>query len=440
MSIGSLASLMSLAGSALDSTQKALNVTAQNVANQNTAGYTRRVVSFQDSVSVSAVNVSVTQQRDPIVEQRLANQTQVAQAASSKLSALNDLQSVFPVNSSGSTALGSALDGLWTSFASLEANPSDTATRQAVLSAAGSFASAMNSAASQLDQQISGINTQIGGIATNINSLSKTIAGLNQQILEGRDTDGSISEQRQQAITQLSNYLGVTVTPNTDNAAVTVTASNGAVLVSGPSSYALDTSSTSGLTGGQIGGMVAVRDGALATARTALDQLATSVANAVNTQNAAGVDANGSSGGAIFSSPSSATGFAANIKVVMASPSGIAAAASGEGSGGNGNASALAALKDAKNTNGETGGDFLAAMLSEIGAQASAASTDNTAQNATLTQIQSQRDAVSGVSLDEEAANLTMYQKAYQANARIFAVADKLMAEAINLGQETTVS
>lgn len=57
-----------------------------------------------------------------------------------------------------------------------------------------------------------------------------------------------------------------------------------------------------------------------------------------------------------------------------------------------------------------------------------------------LTQATTQRDALSGVSLDEEAANLTQYQRSYQAAAKIFAIVNELMANSINLGTDVAVS
>ena len=53
-------------------------------------------------------------------------------------------------------------------------------------------------------------------------------------------------------------------------------------------------------------------------------------------------------------------------------------------------------------------------------------STAKSAAEAVQTQSQSQRDAISGVNLDEEAANLVRYQQAYQAAAQVIATASSL--------------
>ena len=62
------------------------------------------------------------------------------------------------------------------------------------------------------------------------------------------------------------------------------------------------------------------------------------------------------------------------------------------------------------------------------------------AQQATLTQLTSQRDSLSAVSLDEEAASLTQYQNSYNAAAKLFSIINTLFASALNLGTQTTVA
>jgi flagellar hook-associated protein 1 FlgK len=63
-----------------------------------------------------------------------------------------------------------------------------------------------------------------------------------------------------------------------------------------------------------------------------------------------------------------------------------------------------------------------------------------TVQQASLTQLTTQQSTLSGVNLDSEASNLTVYQRSYQAAAQVLTIVDQLMAAAINLGTETTVS
>jgi flagellar hook-associated protein 1 len=160
----------------------------------------------------------------------------------------------------------------------------------------------------------------------------------------------------------------------------------------------------------------------------------------VNQQNGLGVDASGNPGGALFTLPPTQSGAAAQIQVATNDPNAVAAAAPGEGSAGNMNASALADLSSAAVVGSQTASGFLASFLGQVGSDVSAATTDNSTQQATLTQLTTQRDSFSGVSLDEEAANLTQYQRAYQSAAQVFNIANSVMASALNLGVETSVT
>jgi flagellar hook-associated protein 1 FlgK len=203
---------------------------------------------------------------------------------------------------------------------------------------------------------------------------------------------------------------------------------------------------TFNLTGGDFGGVLEARDQQLPSYQSALDKLAFAVGTQVNQQNALGVDGNGNPGAALFSlppvppPPAAPTGAAALIHVATADPNAVAAAATGQGSAGNTNASALANLSSANIVNGQTASFFLASFLGQIGSDTAAAMTNNSAQQATLTQLKTQRDSLSGVSLDQEASNLTQYQRAYQAASQVFNIANSIMASAINLGVQAAVN
>ena len=84
--------------------------------------------------------------------------------------------------------------------------------------------------------------------------------------------------------------------------------------------------------------------------------------------------------------------------------------------------------------------EWQAASYGKVGNAAASANTNSTAQQATLTQLTTQVNSLSGVSLDEEAANLTQYQRAYEAASKVFTIVDTLLANAINLGEQNTVS
>jgi flagellar hook-associated protein 1 FlgK len=468
--VGTLTSLLDLSTAGLQADQLALNVTADNVANQNTPGYTRQVVTFKDGDYVtlgdgvlrssSGPRASASSARDLELE-RAVQAEQQAESSSSTLGTIyTQIQTLFGVSGSGSAAgsteIGTALDGLFSSLTALTGAPSDAATRQGVLSAANTLASSLNSASTQLTEIGTSLGEQAVSTVGQINALTATIGTLNDQIAAESPTSdaGTLEDQRQTAIEQLSQYVGLSQSTSQNNQ-INLTTVNGALLVVGGNGYKLSASNaggttairnsdgtniTAGLTGGSLGGLLHAAEVDVPQVSTALDTLAYSLGSQINQQNEAGLDGNGNAGQAIFTLPASSTGAANVIAVIPTAASAVAAAATGEGTSGNGNATALANLAQAANTSGETLDAFYASLISQIGTTAAAITEQNTAQQANLTKLTTQRDSESAVDLNEEAANLTTYQRAYQASAQVFTIADSIFADAINLGVESAVS
>ena len=216
--MGTITSLMDIARQALMADQEALNVTSNNVANQNTAGYTREMVSFQsiDAVTLSGgsygtgVTATETSQRDRVLEQQVQQQTQTQAESGALETALTEIQNIFGLSSTpssaSSTVLSTATNSFFSALSALGGNPSDTATRQSVLTAAQTLSDAFNSTVNQLAEVSSSLNQQVAGDVGQVNSLTTTIASLNAQItsLSPNADAGTLEDQRQLAITQLS--------------------------------------------------------------------------------------------------------------------------------------------------------------------------------------------------------------------------------------------
>ncbi len=467
--MGSLSGLFNLSREALAANQAALNATANNVANQNTPGYTRQVANFSagDTVTLGARGVSTStgpqvttsSVRDRVLEHRVQQQMQLQSSTGAESDVLTQIQSVFSVSggtTAGSTQIGTALNSFFNSFTALAGNPSDAATQQGVLSAAQVLASTFNSAATQLAKVGTSLNVTLSSSVTAVNALTTTIAGLNKQIAGAspKGDAGALEDKRQLAIQQLSQYVGVDQIA-TENGGISLTTTGGTALVAGGMASALTAvtvgnatqiqdstgnSISAGLQGGSIGGQLKAQNVDLASATTALDALAYQVATAVNTQNSAGLTTSGSAGGAIFTVPATAAGAAAAMSVIPTNANAIAGAGVGEGVTGNTNATALANIANLVNGSGLTIVGMLSSLVGGVGSTASGLEEQNTAQKATLAQLTTQRDSLSGVSLDTEAANLSQYQRSYQAAAQLLTVLDRLMATAINLGTSTAVS
>lgn len=96
--------------------------------------------------------------------------------------------------------------------------------------------------------------------------------------------------------------------------------------------------------------------------------------------------------------------------------------------GDNRNALALAGLETAKSmlAGSATFDDVYGQMVSQVGTQTHSAEVARSAQDTLLKQATASWEAVSGVNLDEEAANLIKFQQSYQAAAQAIAVTNTL--------------
>ena len=473
--MGTINAAFYLITGALEADQSALDVVANNVANANTPGYTREVPNWKENVPIQIGSVSygsgVSQTgpssvRDRVLEERLSQQQQAQSGTSARLSALDSVQALFapPSGSASSIAgdIGSDITGFFNSFASLEANPTDPSLRNQVLATARTLAGDISNAAINLNSQIVSIDQQVASIMSQVNSLTGAIAKLNQEI-EGTSPDrdaGSLENERQLDIARLSQLIGVNQI-RTENNGISITTGTGELLVSEGTSYAITTAAlngetrfflgakdiTPGLTseGGQTGGLLTARDKDIPQVISRLDELAYGLSTQVNALNNGGSDLNGNTGTAanplyIFAEPTAVTGSARKMSVVMSDPSQIAAAALGEGSGDNGNARALASLGSSAIVSGLTPAGFYSNLVTALGATVAQVQIENTAQTDSVAQLQTVRNALSGVNLNEEAAFMQQFERSYQAASQIFAILNRIMASAINLGAQTSVS
>ena len=259
--MGTINSAFSIISQALDADQSALSIVANNVANANTTGYTREVPNWEENPPIEINGVSYgtgvtetgpTSVRDRVLEERLNQLQQLASASGSRLTALNTLQAPFTPDSgsSSSTAgdIGSDITNFFDSFSSLEANPSDNSLRQDVLTTAATLAGDVSNAAASLNSQRSAVDQEAAGVITQVNSLTSAIAQLNQQIQSTSPTGdaGTLEDQRQQDLSQLSQLIGINQT-TTENNGLSITTTAGQLLVSGGNSFQMTTGVVNGV-------------------------------------------------------------------------------------------------------------------------------------------------------------------------------------------------
>ena len=84
--------------------------------------------------------------------------------------------------------------------------------------------------------------------------------------------------------------------------------------------------------------------------------------------------------------------------------------------------------------------DFYSNFVTTLGVDGAEVQTENTAQNASVTQLQNQNNALSAVNLNDEAASMQQLERSYQAASQVFTILNTIMASALNLGVQTAVS
>jgi flagellar hook-associated protein 1 FlgK len=439
---------MSVATGALGAEQGALDGTANDVANANTPGYCRLqpVLIENDPVSVGLVTYGtgvslekLQSVRDPILQLRIQEETQQQGQLNAFVSAMQQAQVQF---TSSNNDIGTQISNFFSSLNQLSTDPTNLALRQGVLTAAGNMATAFNNTANDLSQQRSSLDLKVSQDVDQVNVLTGQIATLNTQIsqLEAVHQDASaFVDQRDVLIGQLSNLIDVSAIQS-DNG-LTLTTSNGTALVVGGQNLALSTQTnaagmqdiysqgsdiTAKLTSGELAGLIEVRDQKIPTLLSNLDTLAAGLANSLNAANQQGFtlvqQANGTlqAGGNLFAAPpASGQGAAATMAVAISNPSLIAASSDDTAPGSNGNIAALAGVQDQTIAGGQTPTDYYSNIVFGVGNDVANGSAELNSSKLILNQLQDQRGSISGVSLDEEAANMVQYQRAFDAAAQV---------------------
>ena len=452
----SLNASLSIAVQSLLANNGALQATNNNIANANTPGYSRQVVVMQAAAATSESGLSLgsgvvlqgfDSVRSELLQMQIQQQTQAQSGASANLGTLQEIQPVFTTSTQD---IGTQMSALFAKLTSLSTDPASASTRQAVLIAGQNLAAAFNSSSNSLTAIQAGLNTQVIQDVSQINQLTSQIAALNPQIAvlkAGGQDGGALQDQQDQLVLSLSKLTSVTVT-HTENGD-TLATGNGTPLVLGAQSFALQSTTGSNgmihvldqggqditptLTGGDIGGTVQTRDQTIPGLLNQLDTLASQFGNAFNAAQAAGFDQKGAVGQNFFNVPSTVAGAAAALSMALSNSTAIAASSDGT-AGSNGNLANFIAVQSSPLPSGKTPTEVYASIVFQVGSLTSHAEAESSATTVSLLQLSNQHNAVSGVSIDEESANLIRYQQAYQAAARVISVINTLFNVTMSMG------
>jgi flagellar hook-associated protein 1 FlgK len=325
--------------SGLNAAQGSLSVLSNNIANVNTAGYSRQQATQNASASSQFGGVFIGSGTTLADVRRVYNEYldaayQNSTALSSDANAyLGQVSAIDKVLSDKTTGMSSALSSFFATLQTASSNPNDLSARQLLVSNAKTLSNRFNSISTQLTQQKETINSQLSTMSDQVNQLTSSIASLNKQISQAQGSATSapanLLDSRNEAVRALNELIGVTATEK--NGQFSINTGTGQSLVEGGisntisavpskddnSQYtiqlnvngtALDMGSV--ISGGSIGGLLRYRSDALMPAINELGRLAIATADTINNQLGQGLDLNGDFGTSLFKDINSATAIA----------------------------------------------------------------------------------------------------------------------------------
>lgn len=437
-------------------TQLATQVSANNISNAATVGYTRRSVSIQPESSLLG-GANARRVNEPFIERRMLSARSVNGEASTERATIDVLDQVF---SEGDGSVGNALDAFQVAMQNLATRPEDVATRQQVLATATALSTAFDNASATIKVARSDANARVVDSVAQVNQRLTQIGRLSVEIQQA-EVNGveasDLRDQRDLLIGEVAERVPVTVIDQ-GNGQMSLLLAGSQQLVS-PEGKVSELSAvvgddggiriekvaagarndvTSLVTSGSIGGAIKAREGTLKEAQQRLDQLAYDVARGYNEVHRQGYNLDGETDVDLFQSIDSVAGAAEAFRLssaVAGDPNKIAAA--GEDNklpSDNRNALALAALSSAPLAlGGMTVTEALASLVGFAGSAIQNATQAETFAAGALEQVQSLHDNVSGVSTDEEMIAMMKYQRSYEASLKVIQVADQMLSDLLNI-------
>ena len=451
---------LSSAITGLNAHRKRIDVISQNIANVETPGYHRQVVDLQSIGSSRSglfsgpagehggVETSISRRWDQILDTNAKNERSRTTSLEAQAAAMTSLEA--NVGSFSGGGLAGRLQELFNGFDDLANNPKDLAVRNVVLGNADAVASAINLEAATIDNAHQGAVERVTVFVDQLNSLAESIAQLDIDITGGvasGDDPNGLIDARDRMATELAGLANVNVGYEADGQIrLSIDGHNlvsygqfrpvklesvgdPALATLGYQRYELqsDSGRTLDLRGGAIHGTLVTANELVPEQRRALDDVANSIATAVNGLHTAGTGLDGTTGNNLFD-PTSTTAHSFAVSADVVGEPLKLAASDGSGALDNSVASALADLGTDPTGPAADHAEMLAALGNRVRLLNNSAETAALASGRANEALQSEV----GVSLDEELADLVSAQRAYEASARMISAIDGMLDTLIN--------
>ena len=455
----------------MQTARQGAEIAGHNMANAAAPNYARQRVKIQASVSIPTSNgpqgsgadvVRIEQIRDYAVDKTIVSEKSVTsfletkqrqlRRAETSLGQVLDRHSIDAGEAYGNLGIAEGIAGLFASFNSLSASPTSMGERQTAVFNAQKLADKFNAVDRRLADLRSSINDEVKDEVANVNVKIGEVAYLassigNTEIVEG--TANEIRDAMQASLEELANYGNVSTTTNDDGELSVFLDGVGMVTdnvmtntvqlhTDAEGQYFLadaDTGNIIQLQSGNIKALTDVRDGTIKELRSDLDSLASNLITEVNALHTTGYDLNGTNDNTLgFFSGTGAADIGVNTTLIDDPRRLQASGVAGE-VGDNSVIRQIAALGEKAITglSNMTFAENYGNTLSRFGQEMALTDIQLEDQQAVQNMLLKHRDSVQGVSIDEEVANLIIFQRAFQASAKLISTMDALMADVINL-------
>ena len=434
--MGGLNGILEIARRAILASRTGMDVVSHNVSNANTPGYTRQRVELANTDSFSSgvdiVNggvevVSVTQIRSNFIDSEIKKTANLLGSYKITTEILDRIEAL--INEPSEVGLMQLMENFFNAFDDLAKNPEDKAVRTGVVQSGIALSKRFNDIFSGLLRIKSDVLVELEAKVKKINEILARLAKLNETALKlytsGRETN-DIKDKIHQSLKELSELVSVKFTEDNSGA---VRVSVGGVTVVGKDFYReVKIKVENGLvkletgvgevknTGGEVYALQSAFNDVIPGFMDKFDELAKNLITSVNSLHRLGY-------GMAKGGGTPPTGYdffagtgAGSIQVskdIIEDVDKVSASINGE-PGNNEVALAISRLRDSEGIS-----QLYRSIISEIGVKSRTARDNMELHKMILNQLESQREAVSGVSLDEEMVNLIKFQKAFDAAAKV---------------------
>lgn len=443
--------------------QKAMEITEHNVANANTEGYHRQEAIMKAGVPEKAFGMMQAAgpgdmgtgvliekiRRYSLEYYDVRYRNELAQTSQFETSAEVLKNVEISLSDTAPDSIGNLMDKFFASWQTVSTDPDLTTLRDVLVADAKALSNAFNQRYQSLLDLRTDKNLEVNQLTEEINTIATQIAKLNEEIgrsLAAGNQPNDLLDERDRQVSQLAQISGVQAHVQ-ENGQVIATIGGHALVVGNRTFPLINTIDANGVTQiewqdgntftpttGKLAGIFDVRDRVIPDQMAQLNATAKALMDQVNTVHAAGYGLDNSTGNAMFTYLAGSEALSMSVSAVMDDPLKVAAATTTNAPGDGNNALAIAQIYDLRIMNGNTitlrqyNGERVTKMALEARSAETAATNHKNVAEALADQL----EEVGGVSLDEEAANMVKYQRAYEAAVRLMTTFDQMLEKMIN--------